>query len=112
MHWRSLLQVPFLRTLVAVALWDAIFASLAYLIFLPFLAIFVSPWFLMGYLIDAPAIMIPVLRMAATRRETGRAFASILCFFVLRTVNSFFMLGAIWDEWFAHKRLTVYEKGH
>lgn len=111
-HWRSLLQVPVLRTLVAVALWDAVFASLAYMVFLPLLAIFVSPWFLLAYLIDAPAIMLPVLRMALSRHEFWKAFASIPSFFVLRTVNGFFMLRAIWDEWVVRKRLTVYEKGH
>jgi len=76
------------------------------------LAIFVSPWFLLAYLIDAPAIMLPVLRMALSRHEFWKAFASIPSFFVLRTVNGFFMLRAIWDEWVVRKRLTVYEKGH
>jgi len=95
-----------------ISLWDAIFASFAYLVLLPLLAVFASPLFLLGYLIDAPAVAVPVLIKAAERREVGRALASLPSFFVLRTVNSVFLLMAIWSEWVLRKRLTVYEKGH
>jgi cellulose synthase/poly-beta-1,6-N-acetylglucosamine synthase-like glycosyltransferase len=111
-HWRQLLRIPFLRAAVMISLWDAIIASLAYLVLLPCLAVFVSPLFLLGYLIDAPAVAVPVLIKAAERRELGRALASLPSFFVLRTVNSVFLLQAIWCEWVLRKRLTVYEKGH
>src|ERR1051326_4808340 len=43
LHWKGLLQVPWLRSIVAVALWDATIAALAYLFLLPVLAILVSP---------------------------------------------------------------------
>jgi biofilm PGA synthesis N-glycosyltransferase PgaC len=111
-HWRQLLHIPFLRAAVMISLWDAIFASLAYLVLLPLLAVFASPLFLLGYLIDAPAVAVPVLIKAAERREVGKALASLPSFFVLRTVNSVFLLKAIWSEWVLRKRLTVYEKGH
>ena len=53
LHWRGLLQVPFLRSAVAVALWDAVIASTVFLFLLPLLAIvFQNPWFLLGYIID------------------------------------------------------------
>jgi biofilm PGA synthesis N-glycosyltransferase PgaC len=111
-HWRQLLHIPFLRSAVIISLWDAIFASIAYLFLLPLFAIFVSPLFLLGYLIDAPAVAVPVLIKAAERGEVWKALASLPSFFVLRTVNSVFMLQAIWQEWVLRKRLTVYEKGH
>jgi len=111
-HWRHLLRIPFLRAAVMISLWDAIIASLAYLVLLPCLAVFVSPLFLLGYLIDAPAVAVPVLIKAAERRELGKALASLPSFFVLRTVNSVFLLQAIWREWVLRKRLMVYEKGH
>ena len=111
-HWRKILDIPFLAWTVAVALWDAVFASLAYLVLLPLLAVFVSPLWLLGYLIDAPAVAFPVLLKAAGRKEILRALASIPSFFVLRTVNSVFILEALWSEWVLQRPLKVYEKGH
>jgi cellulose synthase/poly-beta-1,6-N-acetylglucosamine synthase-like glycosyltransferase len=112
LHWRGLLDVPWLRTIVMVALWDATIASVAYLALLPLLAILVSPLFLLGYVVDVPAVLVPVLWQAARRREIGKALASIPGFLVLRTVNAIFMVRAIWFEVVLRRRLAVYEKGH
>jgi biofilm PGA synthesis N-glycosyltransferase PgaC len=112
-HWRTLLHVPFLRSAVAVAVWDAIVASLLYLFVVPVLAlVFQTPWFLLGYAIDAPAVLVPVLAGAAPRREVGRALASFPAFFVLRTLNAIFFLRAIWCELIAGRSFRTYEKGH
>src|SRR5713226_1303868 len=67
LHWKSIIHQPYLRSIVAVALWDATVASIAYLIVLPLLAVSVSPIFLLGYLIDLPAILVPVFVKAAGR---------------------------------------------
>jgi poly-beta-1,6-N-acetyl-D-glucosamine synthase len=111
-HWRDILDIPFLRMTVAVALWDATIASIAYMILIPILAIFVQPLFLLGYLIDLPAIVVPVLYKAVQRKEVGRALASLPGFFVLRFVNAIFLLKALWLEFVMKKPLLVYEKGH
>jgi cellulose synthase/poly-beta-1,6-N-acetylglucosamine synthase-like glycosyltransferase len=112
-HWRRLLDVPFLRSAVAVACWDALIASVAYLVLLPILAIALrNPWLLLGYVIDVPAVLVPVLAGAIPRREVGRALASLPAFFVLRTVNAVFFLGAVWEEWVRGRSLNIYEKGH
>ena len=112
LHRRSLLSLGFLRSTVAIATWDALVASIAYLVLIPLLAILVSPAFLLGYLIDAPVVMVPVLAQAAQRREIPRALASLPGFFVLRTVNGWFMLRAFWRELVLRRPLLVYEKGH
>jgi biofilm PGA synthesis N-glycosyltransferase PgaC len=113
LHWRGLLDVSFLRSAVAVALWDAIVASSVYLFLLPVLAIvFMKPWFLLGYVIDVPVLMVPLLAGAIPRREGGRALLSLPAFFVLRTVNGFYFLEAIWSEWVRGQRFHSYEKGH
>jgi cellulose synthase/poly-beta-1,6-N-acetylglucosamine synthase-like glycosyltransferase len=113
LHWRGLLEVPYLRSAVAVALWDATLASVLYLFLLPVLAVALrSPWLLLGYVIDVPAVLVPVLAGAAPRREVGRALVSLPAFFVLRTVNAFFFLGAAWNEWVAGRSFRTYEKGH
>ena len=112
LHWKGVLEIPFLRMTVAVALWDATFASLAYMVLLPLMAIFISPLFLLAYLIDIPAVVVPVLYTAIRRREVGRALASLPGFFVLRLVNSVFLLNALWLEMVVHRPLKVYEKGH
>ncbi len=39
LHWRGLLRFPFLRSAVAVACWDALIASVVYLLLLPLLAL-------------------------------------------------------------------------
>jgi biofilm PGA synthesis N-glycosyltransferase PgaC len=113
LHWRGLLHVPFLRSAVAVSLWDATLAAIIYLIALPVLAIaFRNPWLLLGYVIDAPAIAVPVLAGAIPRGETKKALASIPAFLVLRTVNAVFFLRAIWAELVLRKSFRTYEKGH
>src|ERR687894_289466 len=112
LHWSSVLQLGYLRSLVAVAFWDALLASLAYLFLLPVLAIVLDPLVLLAYLIDAPVVVVPVLWQAIGRRETGRALASFPAFFVLRVVNALFMLSAVWREFVMRRPLLVYEKGH
>lgn len=111
-HWQGILEVPVLRMMVAIAVWDAVFASIAYLFLLPLLAIFVNPLFFLGYLIDFPAVLVPVLYTAAKRKEVGRALASLPGFFVLRFVNAIFLLKAFWFEFVIRKPLEVFEKGH
>jgi cellulose synthase/poly-beta-1,6-N-acetylglucosamine synthase-like glycosyltransferase len=113
LHWRGLLDVPFLRSAVAVAAWDAVIASFLFLILIPVLAIVLrQPWLLLGYLIDLPALLVPIVVGAIPRRELGRAVASIPAFFVLRTVNAYFFLNAAWTEWVLRRPLLTYEKGH
>lgn len=112
LHWRPLLGLGYLRSIVAVAAWDAVLASIAYLLILPLLALFVDPLILLGYFIDAPVILVPVLWQAVGRGETLRALASFPSFFVLRIVNGMFMLQAAWRELILRRPLLVYEKGH
>lgn len=112
LHRRSLLRLGFLRSTVAVAFWDALLASLAYLVLIPVLAVAIDPLILLAYVIDAPVVMVPVLWHAAERGETGRALASLPSFFVLRVVNGVFMIRALWNELVAGRPLLVYEKGH
>jgi biofilm PGA synthesis N-glycosyltransferase PgaC len=113
LHWRGLLAVPFLRAAVAVAFWDATIAAAVYLVLLPILAVvFANPWILLGYVIDAPAVLVPVLAGAARRGEIGQALASVPAFFVLRTVNAVFFLRAVCAELLFGRSFHVYEKGH
>jgi hypothetical protein len=87
-------------------------ASLAYLVLLPLCAVFVSPLFLLGYLVDAPAVVVPTLIKASGRGELGRALASLPAFFVLRLFNAACMLRAVFLEFVLKRTLLVYEKGH
>jgi poly-beta-1,6-N-acetyl-D-glucosamine synthase len=112
LHGRSLLGLGYLRSVVAIAFWDALLASLAYLVLIPVLAIAIDPLILLAYLIDAPVLMVPVLWHAVERGEGRRALASLPGFFVLRVVNGAFMLRALWNELVVGRPLLVYEKGH
>jgi biofilm PGA synthesis N-glycosyltransferase PgaC len=113
MHGRSILHVPFLRYSVAAALWDATIATFAYFIALPLLAIALqSPLPLIGYAIDIPVLMVPVLAGAIPRRETRRALLSFPGFLVLRMVNTIYFLEAVWSEVVRGRRFATYEKGH
>ena len=113
LHWRGLLRIPYLRSAIAVAMWDALVASLVFLVLLPVLAIALGqPWLLLGYIIDVPALLIPLLVGAIPRGEVRRALASLPAFFVLRTVNAIFFLRAATAEWVLRRPLLVYEKGH
>ena len=112
LHWRGLLDQPYLRSAIAVALWDAVVASLMYLVALPLLAIFLHPVLLLGYFIDFPAVAVPVVAKGVARREVGRVLLSLPSFFVLRIVNGVFLLRATWSEMVLRRSLLVYEKGH
>jgi cellulose synthase/poly-beta-1,6-N-acetylglucosamine synthase-like glycosyltransferase len=112
LHKQSLLRLGYLRSAVAVAFWDAVLASFAYLVLIPVLAVALDPLVLLAYLIDAPVVMVPVLWQAVERGETKRALTSLPSFFVLRIVNGAFMVRALWNELVAGRPLLVYEKGH
>jgi biofilm PGA synthesis N-glycosyltransferase PgaC len=113
LHWRRLMSVPFLRSVIGVALWESTVASIIYLGVIPISAILLrNPLILLVYVLDAPALMAPVLTQAAQRNEFWRALASIPAFFVLRVINCIFVLEAIWSELIVRRPLLVYEKGH
>lgn len=112
LHFKSIRSMRYLFSAVMVGLADGVLASLVYLVVLPILALFVTPWFLLGYIIDAPVIVVPVLVGAAGRRELLRAVISFPCFFLLRLVNGYLLLKALFDELVLRNRLDVYEKGH
>jgi hypothetical protein len=101
-----------LASTVAVVVWDAVIASLIYLLAIPLLAITTTPWFLLGYLIDIPMMLVPVLADAVSRRETGKALVSIPAFLVLRMVNVVVMWKAFLFEIVLRRSFTTYEKGH
>ena len=111
LHWRGILPLRFFRSIVAIAAFDAVFAPILTLLVLPLLAIFVTAWYLLAYVIDLPVVVIPVLLAARRRRETGLAMASLPCFFVIRLANCWFMLRAVFNE-ARGRRLSLYEKGH
>ena len=112
LHWSGVLTVPYLRTLVGLAMWDATIASIAFLFLIPLLSVFVSPFFLLGYVIDMPAVLVPILYKARQRKEFWRALACVPAFLVLRLVNAGFFLAAFWMELLLRRPLRVYEKGH
>ncbi len=113
LHWRGLLDVPFLRHAVAVSFWDALVAAIIYLVALPLVALALrNPVPLLGYVIDIPAVAVPVLVGAHQRGEVRRALASLPAFFILRTVNALFFLRAAFAELVVRRSFTTYEKGH
>jgi biofilm PGA synthesis N-glycosyltransferase PgaC len=111
-HWRELLDQPYLRAMLAVGFWDGVIASIVFLFVLPLMAILVHPLLLLGYVIDMPAVAVPVLVMGYQRGEVARVLASLPAFFVLRIITSTFLLRAIWAEFVVGRTLLVYEKGH
>jgi biofilm PGA synthesis N-glycosyltransferase PgaC len=112
LHRRGLLRLGYLRSMVATAFWDAAIASLAYILVIPLLALLVTPTFLLGYIIDAPVVLIPVVLASYRRRELGRALMSFPSYFVLRLLNGVMLLNALIRECILRKPLLVYEKGH
>lgn len=113
LHWRDLLELPYLRVFVMVAMWDAIIASLAYIVLIPILTVLLRmPVLLLAYLIDFPVILIPVISAARKRREVLKATVSVPCFLMLRLVNSWFMLEAFVKEVILKRPFHIYQKGH
>ena len=112
LHWRGILSHPFLRSMVAVACWDAMIGSFAFLAVLPLLIALLSPWFGLAYIIDAPALLVPILFTAARRRELLRALVSFPCFYPLRLLNALIFVRAVLLELVLRRPLLTYEKGH
>jgi cellulose synthase/poly-beta-1,6-N-acetylglucosamine synthase-like glycosyltransferase len=112
LHRRQLLRLGYLRSMVALAFWDALVASLAYLVAIPVLAVLVSPVFLVGYVMDAPVVLVPVLLDARRHGELRKALASFPSYFVLRALNGVMMLVALVRECILRRPLLQYEKGH
>ena len=72
LHWNALLSIGFLRSVVGVALWESTVASIIYLGVVPLTAILAqNPLILLVYVLDAPALMVPVLTQ-------GRGAAGVL----------------------------------
>mgnify|MGYP001813046872 FL=1 len=111
-HRHGILRQNMLRSIISVALWDGVLSALFYIVILPLLTLLFGPIALIGYLIDAPAIAVPVLWAGARRGEFWSALVSLPSFFVLRLVNSALMLRAVFSEWVLRRSFDVYEKGH
>jgi poly-beta-1,6-N-acetyl-D-glucosamine synthase len=112
LHWKHILGIPYLFGAVMASFIDAVVGALFFFCALPLLIVLVSPLFLIGYVVDAPVILVPVLAAAVRRREVGRSLLSFPAFFLLRQVNGAHLLAAVWREFFLRRRLVVYEKGH
>jgi len=112
LHWRNVINIPYLRAILAVHVWDASVASLTFLVVLPILAVAVHPLFLLGYVYDLPAVAVPVVAQGYKRGDLGRALVSLPCFFLMRVVAAIFMVRALWFELVLRRSLLVYEKGH
>jgi biofilm PGA synthesis N-glycosyltransferase PgaC len=112
LHWRGILGQPFLRSIVAVALWDSLIASIAMLVILPLLAVLVDPRFLLVYVLDVPAVLLPALAVAIRPHEVGRVQTSYPAIVALRDYNATHMLRAMWYEIVRRQPLLVNEKGH
>lgn len=112
LHRQGILRQPVLRSVIAVSFFDGTVSALFYLVVLPILTVFYGPIVLVGYIIDLPAVAVPVLYEAKKRSEFFAALASLPAFFVLRLVNSMQMLRALYEEFVLGKSFLVYEKGH
>ena len=111
-HRRGVLQRPMLRSIISVSFWDGMVASLFYLTVIPVLFFVFGPWALIGYVIDLPAIAVPVLFAASKRSEFIAALASLPAFLVLRQLNAYHMVRAMFTEFVLRRPFDVYEKGH
>jgi poly-beta-1,6-N-acetyl-D-glucosamine synthase len=112
LHRKELLHLGYLRSMVVLAFWDSVVASLAFLVALPLLAALVSWLFLLGYVVDAPVVLIPLLVDARKRGELRKALVSFPCYFLLRVANGVMMLNALTRECILRRPLLTYEKGH
>jgi cellulose synthase/poly-beta-1,6-N-acetylglucosamine synthase-like glycosyltransferase len=112
LHWREVLEQPYLRSTVTVMLWDSVVTGVIVLFVAPVLGILVNPLAFLVYVIDLPLIAVPVLAEALRRGEFMRALMSLPAYPVLRMVNTAFMLKAFWLEFVRKRSLKVYEKGH
>jgi biofilm PGA synthesis N-glycosyltransferase PgaC len=112
LHKRQILHLGYLRSMVALAFWDAVIASLAFLVAIPLMAALITPVFLLGYVMDLPVVLLPVALYAWRRRELPRALVSFPSYFVLRMINGAMMLTAVLRECILRRPLLQYEKGH
>lgn len=113
-HRESVLDIPYLRMMVAAALWDSTLAVLTLFVMIPLMALLVHPLFLVLYVADLPAVLVPVVLEGSRRGQGGvwRGVSSIPAFYVLRYVNYYYMIKAFIDEFVVNKPLKTFVKGH
>ena len=81
LHWKDLVEVPYLRSFVGVAFWDAVIASAAFLILIPLLVILLRmPLLLFAYVIDVPVVCIPVIFKAMELGGSAKGTDMHTCF--------------------------------
>lgn len=113
LHWRDIVEIPYLRSFIGVSMWDAVIASLAFLVIVPILALILrAPLLLLVYFLDLPILVAPVLLKALELKQAPKALVSLPCFLILRLVNSYFVLEAFVQEIILCKPFKSYEKGH
>jgi poly-beta-1,6-N-acetyl-D-glucosamine synthase len=112
LHGRGIMRLRYLFAAVVASLFDAVLGALVYVLMLPLLSLLVSRLFLLGYVIDAPVVLLQVVIAGRARGEVGKVLGSLPAYFVLRVVNSYQLLKALWLEMVLRRRLDVYEKGH
>ncbi len=72
LHYSRLLQIGFLKSVIGVAMWESTVASIIYLLVVPLMTMWTrQPLLLLVYVLDAPALMVPVLTQAASRGSSG-----------------------------------------
>lgn len=111
-HRENLFHIPHLRMMVTVALWDSTLAMLTLFLMIPLLAVLVHPLWLLLYIIDIPAVLVPVVIEGKRHGTVWKGVSSIPAFYALRYVNYWFMLKAFWDEFVVNKPLKTFVKGH
>lgn len=113
LHWKNIRKIPVLREIVAAQVSDALFGGVIYLITFLELFLFHNLSLLIFLLIsETTLVVLPPIIKGIKLKMVRKVLSSLPCYYILRTVNIYYIYRAYISELLLRKTLNKYEKGH
>lgn len=105
-NWDKVIAFPKTNPAFSIGTVGLVVTAFIYLLLFPTLAVyFRNPIFLLGYVIDLPAFILPVLIKGILEGEFLLVLTGLPSYVVLRILNSLFIFEAFWNEIILNKKI-------
>ena len=113
LHWKNIRKIPVLREIVVAQISDALFGGVIYLLTFLTLILFHNLSLLIFLLIsETTLVVLPPILKGIKLKMVRKVLSSLPCYYIVRTVNVYYIYRAYISELLLKKTLTKYEKGH
>ena len=113
LHGKNIRKIPVLREVVTLQLLDALFGPVTYLVVI-LAAIWFRSFLLLAFMFifETALVGLPPILKGIKLKKVRKVLSCLPFFFILRTVNMYYIYAAFISEILLNKTLTKYEKGH